>query len=260
MVNVKIATFNLRCLYDTVDGVQSFIHRAGMILDKIDSEEPQVIAFQEMTDRMRRFFDRHLPEYTRIGHGRGTDFKGEGVSIAFRKADWELLEVEQFWLSPTPYVPASRYECQSQYPRNCVTVSLKHKEMAVPVRFYAVHLDHRNEEARQCGVQQILKKVTENDQKYPCHTVILGDFNAEPESGAIALCNGYAAHPLTDVTAAVGPTFHDFGRQAGMKIDYIFVDRGLAGKVTEVRRWEEQKNGIFLSDHYPISCIIRFDS
>ena len=44
---MKIATINQRCVYKK-DGNQSFIHRAVFLCDKIESEKPDVIGFQEV--------------------------------------------------------------------------------------------------------------------------------------------------------------------------------------------------------------------
>ena len=45
-MNIKIVTYNLRCIWKG-DGINGFIHRAGMIFDKINAELPDIIAFQE---------------------------------------------------------------------------------------------------------------------------------------------------------------------------------------------------------------------
>lgn len=263
-MGLKVVTFNLRCQYDRVDGVNSFIHRAGMILDKIEDEKPDVICFQEVVDGMRQFFKLHLNDYTVIGHGRNADFAGEGVSIAFRNDTMELFEAQQFWLSPTPYVPASRFEnCQSECPRTCVAVTLKYAHEDIPIRFYAVHLDYIGEKVRALGIRQILDKAAELEKLSKCHNVILGDFNAEPGEEAIRLCDEFADYPIADVTKDTGITFHNFGRgtddgRDGTKIDYIYIGKELSDSVSDVCLWKDKNNGIYLSDHYPVCCTINF--
>ena len=44
---MKIVTFNLDCCWDGAEGINSFIHRAGMIYERINAEKPDIIAFQE---------------------------------------------------------------------------------------------------------------------------------------------------------------------------------------------------------------------
>ena len=116
---MKIVTFNIRCLWDG-DGINSFLHRAGLILNKIDEERPDIIAFQEVTDKIADFLRDNLCAYEIVGHGRNADYFGEGVYFAYRRETVRLFELNSFWLSDAPHVPASRYDGQSSYPRTCL--------------------------------------------------------------------------------------------------------------------------------------------
>ena len=264
MVNLKIVTFNLRTLYDG-DGVNSFIHRVGIILDKINEEKPDVICFQEVGEKIRPFLEKYLVDYNLVGHGRLADFSSEGLGIAYRKDTMDLFGLEQFWLSPTPQVPGTRYEIQSIYPRTCVYAVVKHKNMKAPIRLYDVHLDHESDDARILGIKQLVNKMKKDNEviKYP--SFLLGDFNAQQDSETIRFCNEYKEYPLVDLTKDVGSTFHDFGgtgdteEARGWKIDYIYTDSETAGKITKVYKWEDNKNGIYLSDHYQICCELEME-
>ncbi len=264
MAYLKIVTFNLRTLYDTYDGVNSFIHRAGMILDKINEEKPHVICFQECSPKIRRFLKNYLVDYDIVGHGRNADYSCESLCAAWRRDVMELYGLEQFWLSPTPSVPGSRFENQSEYPRICTKVIVKHKDIASPIRFFNIHLDHESEEARILGMKLVLKKVSDENSAIDYPTFIMGDFNSQPDSEPISICNNYTAYPMVDLTKDLGATFHDFGGTGhteysrGWKIDYIFASSEIAEKVKNVTKWEDNKNGIYLSDHYPVCCELEF--
>ncbi len=274
MVNLKVATFNIRYDFDTHDGINCFIHRAGSILLKIDAEKPDVICFQEVSDQIRAFLEKYLVDYIVVGHGRNADRKGEGVSIAYRKDCMSLMALETFWLSPTPYTPASRFENQSPCPRTCPVALLKHKDMKQPVLVYGVHLDHMNDKARVVGMQMILDKISENKKRYGDLPIfVLGDYNAFPDSGAIELCETFEDVPMEDAAKEVVVTFHGYGHYAeienppvdengmvGVKIDYIYVDKKTANNRTAVKVWDDVKHGIYLSDHYPICCEFAFPS
>ena len=57
---LKIVTYNIRQPWDWAeDGVNSFIHRAGMVLTKIDEEKPDVLAFQEVRAEEKKFFEKY---------------------------------------------------------------------------------------------------------------------------------------------------------------------------------------------------------
>ncbi len=263
-MKLGIVTFNLRTLYDAYDGVNAFVHRAGMILDKIKEEQPHVICFQECSPKIREFLHRYLIEYDIAGHGRNADYSCESLCIAWRKDVMELYGLEQFWLSPTPMVPGSRFANQSEYPRICTKVIVKHKDIAIPIKFFNIHLDHESEEARIHGVQLVLDKVASENAIIDYPTFIMGDFNSQPNSKPISICNSYEAYPLVDLTKELGATFHDFGGTGhtaysrGWKIDYIFTSPDVAQKVKSIKKWEDTKNGIYLSDHYPICCELEF--
>lgn len=262
MGKIKIVTFNIRTLYSSpTDGACSFIHRAGMILEKIRKEKPHVICFQEVSDGIREFLKNYLNDYIVLGHGRLKDLKGEGLSIAYRKDSMELLFFENFWLSPTPYIPASRYENQSNCPRLCPHAVLKHKDMDIPVSLYNVHLDHISDEARVLGIHQIADFIADFKKKIDCPTFILGDFNAKPESETIRYIKSYNNSEFVDLSEGIGNTYHGFSdfiapknakRSSPSEIDYIFADKETATKLYSVTKWEDAENGIPLSDHYPI--------
>ncbi len=265
MISLKVVTYNVRCQFDGCDGINNFIHRAGCILLKIQSESPDVICFQEVTGPMRDFFAKYLTDYIVLGHGRNEDRRGEGVSIAYKKDMFDLLHLEHFWMSKTPYKPASRFENQSVCPRICPVAVLKLKNAQTPLAFYGVHLDHISDEARVLGMQSILNKVKEIRSCFEkdMPTFILGDFNCCPDSPAIKLCRDFG---LADAAEDLTVTFHDYNNYKakdastdkngvkGVKIDYIFTDKKTAKKAKNLTVWDDVKDGIFLSDHYPISC------
>lgn len=255
MSNMKIVSFNIRYAWDK-DGVNSFIHRIGLICDKIAEEKPDVIAFQETTDRHREMLVRMLPEYLIVGQGRNADCLGEGVSTAVRRDTVDLLGFETIWLSPTPYVPASRYENQSYIPRIALITLLKNKKTGELFRMFNVHLDHLSSEGRVSQLEGLFGYINEQQKKVLLPAVILGDFNAEPDSDEIKLINKQGA--FTDLTTNIEGTFHNFGTyHPSTKIDYIFTTPELTARAETAEPWTDEKNSIYLSDHYPICATFR---
>ena len=248
---MKIVTFNIRCVYyGKVDGINSFAYRAVGVADKINAEKPDVVGFQEIKADILSVLERLLPDYLFVGQLRDADYKGEGVYTAIRKESVALLGLETIWLSPTPYLPGSRFENQSEYPRICVATKLRFKESGRILRVFNLHLDHISDEARVLGIEAAFKFADSFEDG--ADRVFLGDFNATPDSKTIAFCNDR----LVDITNKIPASFHNFGKTehyaAGTKIDYIYVPDHLANSVSEVYAWEDEKNGIYLSDHYPI--------
>ena len=123
------------------------------------------------------------------------------------------------------------------------------------IRLFNIHLDHIGEKAREDGMKCVLGKMAEYSARLPMTTVILGDFNSEPNSEPIKICSAHDAPALVDVTSELKRTNHDFGKllaTSPSKIDYIFASHELAGAHVKTEAWEEEHHGIYLSDHYPV--------
>lgn len=106
----------------------------------------------------------------------------------------------------------------------------------------------------------LLAKTAELLKRDPAPYILGGDFNAEPDSGVMQLCKNCKDPILTDTTAHIPYTFHNFGTRHENKIDYLFVTDELKGAVTSVSCWEEQEDGIYLSDHYPVCMTLSLDA
>ena len=251
---MKIVTYNIRCQFDGCDEKNNFIHRAGLIYQKFTEEKPDVVAFQEMTAPILECLRRLLPEYDFFGSGRLADYTGEGLYTAVRKDTCAVLSYDVFWLSPTPYVAGSRFENQSECPRSCVTLKVRDVKTNALHRSFNVHLDHISDEARQNGLKCLFEFVDRYNALDPVPVVILGDFNAEPDSKTMRFC--FARKDLTEVTGDFKYTWHAFGDLSkATKIDYIFLSNEIASGV-KATAWTDEKHGIYLSDHFPVGIVL----
>jgi endonuclease/exonuclease/phosphatase family metal-dependent hydrolase len=257
---LKIVTFNVRQPWDWAeDGVNSFIHRAGMVLTKIDEEKADIIAFQEVKPEQKYFFEKYLTDYHVYARGRNVDLEGEGLAIAFRKDTVEMLSADCFWLSPTPYVPGSRFQNQSDCPRICLSATVRRKGDSHPFRIYNIHLDHESEDARVTQMKCLLEHIAEDQKKINLPMLLMGDFNALPSSETIKYIDTYKALSLQEMTQDISATFHGFGKsKPHVKYDYIYTDPDTAKKIKSVETWADVRNGIYLSDHFPIGIMLEF--
>lgn len=253
MKNFQIVTFNLRCVWDG-DGINSFIQRGGLILLKIREQKPDVICFQEATDKNIEFLESNLFEYNFVHAHRNEDYTGEGVAIAYRRERFNLFSLDYFWLSDTPKIAGSRIEGQSVCPRICQCALLQEKKTSALFRVINIHLDFGNPEVEAKEAEQIIAYLDEQNSVLEVPFFLLGDFNSEPESKAIALCNNCVSPKMAELTNQIERTFHGYGKDTtDCKIDYIFTDNKTAKLPYIVERWKECINGTYLSDHYPIS-------
>ena len=251
---MKIVTFNIRCDRKQ-DGNNGFLFRKLLILEKIKNEKPDIICFQEVLPHVATWLKENLVDYYVIGGGRSETLEDEQLSIAYTKAKINLLKSEIFWLSETPNLPGSRYENQSKWPRICTTALFQDLETKKVFRVYNIHLDHAAQEARQMGLKQILERVKSEDFLPESPVILLGDFNATPNSEELELLK---EHPvLIDQTADIGCTFHDFGKTLkGTKIDYIITHSDITCE--NIGIWNDCVNGVYLSDHFPVWAKLGF--
>ena len=212
---MKLVTYNLRCLYRS-DGVNSFVHRAGIILDTIAEKKPDIICFQEATELNIGFLRKYLaPTYTVLLTPREPGLTGEGLAVAYRPDVCSLYGLEVFWLSPTPEVIASKFPGQSVHSRICQKLLFKNEETGNIFKIYNAHLEEISEDVRVQQMELVLDRVAA--ETVPCF--VLGDFNSSPAGRVQPFC---LSRGLVELTADIPITFHGFGqRDPGYKLDYI---------------------------------------
>jgi endonuclease/exonuclease/phosphatase family metal-dependent hydrolase len=247
---MTIVTYNIRNVYQK-DGINSFVHRAGLIVDTILEKNPDIICFQEATEKIITMLRRCLaPEYTVLFTQREEGLSGEGLAVAYRQDRCTLYGLEIFWLSPTPHVIASKFPGQSKHSRICQKLLFKNEQTGKLFKLYNIHLEERSEEVR---VQQ-MELVMEHWATETVPTLLMGDFNTVPTGKVYPSCT---ERGLVDLTGDISVTFHKFGQMnPGWKLDYIFTDAATAALAGEVCVWDHCVNGIYLSDHYPLELSV----
>lgn len=249
---MQIVTFNIRCDYGQ-DGANNFKYRQDLILRKIKAEQPDILCFQEVLPHVSLWLKENLEDYYLVGCGREKNLEGEETSIAYRKEKYNIVKLEIFWLSETPKIPGSRYANQSECPRTCTCIYFQEIKTGKIFRVYNTHLDHIGSEAREQGLEQILKEITGADFLGDVPVILTGDFNAFPDSKELSVLNKYPQ--FSDCTKDIDGTFHDFGRLNEMeKIDYIIADKHFTCK--KVEKWIDCEGEVYLSDHYPVSAVL----
>lgn len=251
---LKIFTFNVRVCVDK--GANDFELRKHRIAELINTEKPDIVGFQEATGSMRGELSSLLDGYYVMGCGREKNYGGESAAVAYRRDKFELIKLENFWLSATPSIPGSRYgEDQSKCPRITTALLLVSKDGGEPFWFINTHLDHIGSTARLLGATQLMQFISEKDA--PC--ILTGDFNAGPSSKEIRAFTENEYLGLIDCTADIKGTFHDYGKMEKMsKIDYIFTN--MPCDVSKSFAYpDEAPNGTYYSDHLPVCAYIEVE-
>lgn len=249
-MKIKVMTFNLRVRSDK-DENNHFDLRRGKVLELINREAPDLIGFQEATDPMLDWLRESLTDYYVLGHGRGTDYRGEGIPIAYRKDRFELHAFCEEWLSAEPQKAASVFEGldQSKYPRVLLTAELVAKECGALLSFFNIHTDHRGAMARVAECTVLVQRMAQSRHAF----VVTGDFNALPDSPEIGLITATAESLGTvDATREIKGSFHGFRGDVGThKIDYIFTN--LPTDPSDSYAIEDDDScGHYYSDHHAL--------
>ena len=254
---IKVMTFNMR-ISTPVDGDNWFRNRKPKIAEVIRRENPDIIGFQEVTDKMREFMrDALKDEYTFIGCGSYKDYNGPGNPIAFKRDVFELIELETKWLSPNPEIPGTRYEDadQSKYPRYYLKARLRVIATGETIWYINTHTDHVGVKVRALETTQLLK-VMQGIADEP--VILMGDLNAKPEEESIQILSSDASTGIVDVTAHIPHSFHWWGQlNPRIKIDYIFSNLPCA----ESHAVEDNPDdGVYISDHNPVVATLKLPS
>ncbi|SMO32026.1 Metal-dependent hydrolase, endonuclease/exonuclease/phosphatase family [Saccharicrinis carchari] len=256
-VQLNVMTFNVR--YDNPgDSLNNWQNRKERVANSILFYDADILGTQEVLHNQMKDLKRLLPGYESVGVGRedGKE-KGEYSALFYKKERFSVLDSGYFWLSETPEVAGSR-GWDGACERIASWAKLKDKASGNTLIALNTHLDHVGVTARREGVKLILDRLAELSNDLPI--ILMGDFNAKPESDVInQITDKSNANHLIDSRAVspivYGPswTFHNFGRIPYEKrplIDYIFVSKDV--EVLKHGILAETENKQFLSDHTPI--------
>ena len=247
-------TFNIR--YDNPsDGKNSWPQRQAEVVSLIDQLQPDFLGIQEGLKHQVDYIQAMLPEYAFIGVGRDDGAtQGEYAAIFYQPKKAELLWEETFWLSETPKEVSKGWD--AALPRICTIGAFRLRQSNTRVYVFNTHFDHLGETARLKSAELILAKIRQLGLQDSA-LVLMGDFNAEPTSDAIAALSAYFSkkeeQPVEPNEGFVG-TFNGFDatQLPSKRIDYIFV-QGL-----NIVRYEHittrRANGLWISDHLPVFC------
>ncbi|MDF2567549.1 MAG: Endonuclease/exonuclease/phosphatase [Oscillospiraceae bacterium] len=266
---IKVVSFNLRR-----DGIFSkknrWDSRKKFIVDIIKNSDASIIGVQELLPCMKKDIGNLLCDYIIIGEGRDKDDTSEHSDIILKSEDITIDLFTTFWISKNPKRSGSR-AFLTFFPRICTVVELTLKNSDKKIRVFNTHFDHISKIARNLGVNLILKTIDELNKVKPLPTILMGDFNAKPNSNTIKKLSlnlhDYDTIRMHDVFYHIPKsqlekftdfrnTYHGFsGKLKKDPIDYIFVSNEF--EVVEANILRGSNKGIYPSDHYPISATLR---
>lgn len=256
---LKVTTFNIRLDIES-DQENKWANRKASVIDFIMFEEPDFIGMQEVLLGQLNDLEDGLINYSYVGVARD-DGKEEGefTPLFFNNNKWELLSSETFWLSETPKIPSKSWD--AAYTRICTWGRFISRENNQEVIVLNTHLDNSGEKARRMGAQLIIEKIGKVSKD--TNTILLGDFNAEPNAESIKYITDKTmkdAFEIADRKFGEIGTFNGFDLSdiTSRRIDYVFVSEGF-----EVEKYGVDSDiidGRYLSDHFPVTVYLNAKS
>lgn len=248
---MKVMSFNVLCVGD---GKNKWTKRKPLVRDIIKKYDPDTFGLQESHYRWMKYICSELGDtYDYVGVGRDNGKRlGEFSPVFYKKDKFEVVDTGNFWLSETPEKPGKGWDAACI--RICSYAVLKDKKTGKQFAHFNTHLDHIGPVAQSEGAKMIADRA---DMFKGMPTIVTGDFNVTPESGAyktITAAGFEDARHLTENTDDV-PTFHWFGRSSEM-IDFIFVKNGIS--VNKFATVTDKIDSKYPSDHYPVVAEIEF--
>ena len=256
--DLLITTFNVHYISQRQTR-NTWASRRDAVIRVLESVGSDVIAFQEMeTFAGGRFSAEnlqldwifsHFPDYAFAATGDPESFPNT-QPIMYQKARLTMIEQGFFFFSDSPDEIYSR-PWHNGFPSFCTWVEFFDRNTQTEFYVFNVHLDSARMRNRVKSVDLLVQRVAARE-----HTdepaIIVGDFNAFP--GSISVRRVSAAG--FDRSRAGGATYHLFrGINVVPQVDYIFAGNGL--EILEAWRSRERYNGVFPSDHYPVTARVR---
>ncbi len=243
---LKVMSYNVKT--GTPDNL-----RASQVIKNIKDFMPDTLGTQEVNaDWISMFTKQKLFEdYEMVGKPRGQEsdkgIANEYSAILYRKSTMKLIDSGTFWLSNTPTVVGSKFDCSS-YTRILTFAVLERKSDGTRFVHVNTHMewDHDNVKTNLLQMKVLLDIV--DKQIYSKHgelpTFFTGDFNVEMTS------DGYKHLISTgkeDTRVIADITCEKLTHQGGEILDYCIVTEG-DFKVAKF----DVGGGLPGSDHYPV--------
>ncbi len=253
---INLMTFNIR--YNTErDGINKWDNRKDRAADMVKFYNADFCGMQEALIGQVNDMQERLPEYRHFGLGRddGKE-KGELSPIFYNNSRFKLLKQETFWLSETPEKPSKGWD--ANLPR--IVTWGYFKDLKSNKKFYVfnTHYDHIGQVARAESSILVLKKIKEIAGNKT--TILMGDFNATPDSEPIKIIQtGLTNTKNLSSSPHFGPinSFSGFENKEkeNTEIDHIFVNKPTI-KVNQHATLSNTWAGLFASDHHPVLVCI----
>lgn len=232
-----------------------FSKRAPAVIKLIDTYQPDIMGTQELTDSMITHLRPLFNKYIAYGEPRHSLMANEYNLIFFRKDRFQWVEGNTLWLSRCPDQKGSRF-LLSQFPRIVTYIVLRDKTDGSILTVFNTHLDHLFSSIRLKQADVLVQLIRNYQRGILC--ILTGDFNDINGSHALAPLDHFELKDCINDNIGLTIT-HPLDRfhYHNKPIDHIFVSK--QASVIQEKKISDRFNGIFPSDHYPVSAVISIE-
>ena len=271
-VSHRVLGCNIRVALPEDDAIgRGWSARKKACIQLIKEQKPDLIGFQEVLKVQADDLKKEMPDYGYFGfEGPEMDVNPEtynGIAknlVMYSKKRYEMLSAGCYWLSETPEIGGSK-SWNTARARHVNWLRLKDRASGKEFRVMAVHLDHKDQEARNKQGQLIVKESAQYLPDFP--QLLIGDFNVDATNPVYGIITGGGwvdTYRSIHGNAEPGATFHNFlgnayknaaGKTTG-KIDFIFTKGKFKAEAATIIK--DQVDGMYPSDHYFVSTEVSF--
>lgn len=245
---LKVISYNVQTQNGNATPLET---RSVWLKTVIDSYDPDIMGFQEVTPEWLAFLKRKFRNYDFVGEPRtGGSNPGEYSPIFYKSDKYELLETKTFWLSETPDVESLGWD--AAYPRVCTYAVLKDKQTGTVIVHMNTHIDHKGKTAKTEQIKLLAAYAAEHFADD--YVVLTGDFNNKQDSGNYLLMVTDTIFADTKLSAAKTENYASFissyeKDNSAPPIDFIFFNKTkFTADVYHVIR--DDIDGNYPSDHF----------
>lgn len=255
---VHVASFNVHYIVPN-SPKEDWPERRDAVRDVIADMDADIIGFQEMetftggnyngTNIQLDWVLSHFPKYKVGAYGDPAVFPIT-QPILYDQNKFTLLDQGFLFFSETPSVIYSR-QWNGSYPYFATWVELitNENENENEKRFLVVNLhnDFKSRSNRLASSEVVTRYLSDRLQQLP--SIVLGDFNAPSSFKEVTQFADFGLQPV----APSGSTNRIFGLRILPAIDHILITDDFAPQ-GDIMRWKDKYNGVYPSDHVPISA------
>ncbi len=229
----------------TIDGDNCWSNRWSMVTEWIDANYPDIICFQEVSPSMYDDLKtKYGDTYTFVGEGnRDEDYFTCAYNlIAYKTAKYELVETSTVTINDT----SSNLRIYTRAELSPVSGALDFVVYNTHISGFTAGLATWDTALAEWTA---LTSAIAGDTASNKLVYLAGDLNTAPDGWPSDL----SCYGLYDISADIDISYNSFGGTTNSKADYILCNRDIRSTVKVDKVVE---NGIYISDHYPITVSI----